>query len=116
MQVHLLYQAYIRLLLADETFIKVSSKYFDWVNIFAFDLMIELPNNTGINKYVIKLVEGKQPLYGPIYSLEPVALKTFKTYIKTFLKVGFIWALKSLTDHCNHLFQSKVRSKSLRLC
>ncbi len=36
---------------------------------------MELPENTGLNEHAIKLVEGKQPLYGPIYALSPVELK-----------------------------------------
>ena len=39
---------------------------------------------------MIELEKGKQPLYRPIYSLEPVEFETFKTYIKTNLANGFI--------------------------
>ena len=49
-----------------------------------------LPEYTKINKHAIKLEDGKQPLYMPIYSLGPVELKTWKTYIKTNLANGFI--------------------------
>ena len=41
-----------------------------------------------MNEHAIELVEGKQPPYGPIYSLGPVKLETLKTYIKTRLKTG----------------------------
>lgn len=51
---------------------------------------MELPKNTGINKYVIELKEDKQPPYKTIYKLEPVELEILKTYIKTHLKIGFI--------------------------
>ena len=44
---------------------------------------IELPKLTGINNQAIDLIESKQTLYGPIYSLGPVELETLKTYIKT---------------------------------
>ena len=56
---------------------------------------MKLPKNTGINKYVIKLQNGKQPPYGPIHGLELVKLKTLKIYIKNHLKTGFIWPFKS---------------------
>ena len=56
---------------------------------------MELPKNTGINKHAIKLQDGKQPPYVPIYSLGLVELETLKTYIKTHLKFGFIWPFKS---------------------
>lgn len=51
---------------------------------------MELSENTGINEYIIKLIDEKQPLYGPIYILSPVELETFKTYIEIHLKTGFI--------------------------
>lgn len=35
------------------------AEYFDFTNIFFFNLIIELPENIGINKYTIKLVEIK---------------------------------------------------------
>lgn len=61
------------------------------------DLVMELPKNTGINKYAIELIEGKQLPYKPIYILNPVKLETFKTYIKTHLKTGFVQPFKCLT-------------------
>ena len=56
---------------------------------------MELPENTGINKHAIELIEGKQPPYGPIYSLGLVELETLKAYIETHLKTGFISPSKS---------------------
>ena len=74
----------------DEASTKVLSKYKDYANVFLFDLAIKLSKNTSINKHVIKLQDGKQPPYRPIYSLRPVELEILKTYIKTYLKTGFI--------------------------
>ena len=54
-----------------------------------------MPENTGINKHAIELEVGKQPSYGPIYSLGPVKLKILKTYIEIHLKTGFIQTFKS---------------------
>lgn len=70
--------------------IKVKVKYFDYADICPFDLAMELPENTRMNKYVIVLIDGKQPLYGSIYALNSMDLKTLKTYIKIYLKTGFI--------------------------
>ena len=56
---------------------------------------MELSENTGINKHAIEMQGDKQPPYGTIYSLGPVELETFKTYIKTHFKTGFIWPSKS---------------------
>ena len=41
-----------------------------------------LPEQAGANEHAIELEEGKQPPYGPIYSLEPVEFETLKTYIR----------------------------------
>lgn len=53
------------------------------------------PERSEINKYSIDLELGKKPLYRLIYSLGPIKLKIFKTYIKTNLANGFIWPSKS---------------------
>ena len=82
--------AKISALIPDKASIKVSPKYADYADVFSFDLAIELSKNTGINEHAIKLQDGKQPPYGPIYSLGPVELETLKIYIKTHLKTGFI--------------------------
>lgn len=59
---------------------------------------MKLPENTGINEYTIKLIEGKQPIHGLIHVPSLVELKILKAYIKTYLKIGFIWLSKSLVD------------------
>ena len=79
----------------DKALTKVPSKYADYADVFSFNLVMELPKNTGINKHAIELRDDKQPPYRPIYSLELVKLKTLKTYIKTHLKTGFIQPFKS---------------------
>ena len=90
MAIHPSREAQISALIQDEAPTKVPSKYADYADVFSFDLAMELPENTGINKHAIELQDGKQPLYGPIYSLGPVELETLKTYIETHLKTGFI--------------------------
>ncbi len=75
---------------------------------------MELPENTGINKHVIELIEEKQPLYEPIYALSLVELETLRIYIKTHLKTGFIWCSKSLVDA--PILFAKKRDGSLYLC
>lgn len=75
---------------------------------------MELPVDTRINEYTIKLIEGKQFPYGPIYALNSVELKTWKTYIKTHLRNGFIRSYKSLAD-APILFDKKPNS-SFWLC
>lgn len=75
---------------------------------------MELPENTGINKHAIELVKGKQPSYGPIYSLGLVKLETLKTYIEIYLKTGFIQPSKSPAGAL--IFFDKKSDGSLRLC
>ena len=51
---------------------------------------VEIPENTGINKYTIKLEESKQLLFELIYCLRLVELEILKTYIKINLANSFI--------------------------
>ena len=101
-------------LIAKEAPTKVPAKYSDFADVFSPDLVIELPEHTEINTHAIDLEEGKQPLYGPIYSLGPVELETLKTYIKTNLANGFIRPSKSPTG-APILFDKKPNG-SLCLC
>ena len=93
---------------------EIPPEYADYANVFSPDLAMELPENTGINEHAIELVEGKQPPYGPIYSLGPVELETLKAYIETHLKTGFIRPSKSPAG-APILFDKKPDG-SLRLC
>ena len=70
--------------------INILMEYFDYANILLTDLAIKLPKNIGINKYTIKLIEGKQALYRPTYTLRKVKLEILKAYIKTHLKTEVI--------------------------
>ena len=67
-----------------------------------------------MNEHAIELEEGKQPPFGPIYSLGPVELETLKTYIETNLANGFIRSSKSPVGALI-LFDRKP-DRSLRLC
>ena len=82
----------------DEAPTQVPSKYTDYADVFFFDLAMELPKNTGIKEHVIELQDDKQSSYRPIYSLGPVELESLKTYIKTYLKTGFIQPSKLLAS------------------
>ena len=78
--------------------VKILDKYSDFTNFFSKEKALVLPERTELNKHAIDLENGKQPPYGPIYSLGPIELETLKTYIKTHLKTGFIRPSKSPTD------------------
>ena len=91
--IHPARKAQLALLLAKE--VTVPNEYLDFANIFSEKSANVLPEQTGANEYAIKLEEGNQPPYRPIYSLEPVELETVKTYIKTNLSNDFIPASKS---------------------
>ena len=74
---------------------RILTEYFDFSNIFFLDSAVELPEHNGINNHPIDLLDDKQLLYSPIYSLGPVELKMLKTYIKANLASGFIRPSKS---------------------
>ena len=94
----------------DKAFTKIPSKYVDYADVFSPDLAMELLENTGINEHAIELIDGKQSLYGPIYSLGPTDLETLKAYIETHLKTGFIRPLSSLWVHPSFLIRSPTEA------
>ena len=75
--------------------VTIPTEYSDFADVFLKKSANVLPERTGANEHAIELEEGKQPPYGPIYSLGPVELETLKTYIETNLANGFIRASKS---------------------
>lgn len=79
----------------DKAPIKIFPEYIDFADVFSPDFAMELPKNSGINKYAIKLIEKQQPPYGPIYSLGLVELEILKAYIEIHLKTRFIRSFKS---------------------
>ncbi len=93
---------------------EISLEYADYSDVFLFDLAMELPMNTGINKHSIEFVGSKQPPNGLINSLSQVELETLMTYIETHLKTGFIRLSKCPAD-ASILFDKKLDG-SLRLC
>ena len=92
MTIHSARQAYLALLLAKK--VSVLAKYVDFADMFSEKLANVLPERTGVNKHVMEFEKGKQPLYGSIYSLGLVELKSLKTYIETNLANGFIRSSK----------------------
>ncbi len=112
--IYLFRAAQIATLQVDKALIKIPAKSSDYADVFSLELAIELLKNTGINKHAIKLIDGKQPPYGPIYAFSPVELETLKAYIETHLKIGFIWPSKSPAG-APILFNKKPDG-SLHLC
>lgn len=92
--IYLASKASIALLLAQK--VNVSKEYTNFWDIFFKKSAVVLLNYTNINKYAINLKPDKQPSYKSIYSLGPVKLEIFKTYIKANYSNKFIWPLKSL--------------------
>ena len=55
MAIHLSREAQILALIQDEAPTEVSSEYANYADVFSFDLAMELPKNTSINKHAIEL-------------------------------------------------------------
>lgn len=91
-------KAQIISLKTDKTLTAILSKYVNVGDIFFPNLTIQLPKHTGINNYVINLMNNQLLLYQPIYNLKLVKLKTLKTYIKMNLANNFIRPSKSPMD------------------
>ena len=96
LNVYPVYTPQIAGLIVKKIVTKVLNKYVNFVNIFFFDLASKLLKHTGINYYIIELVNGQQLIYRPLYSLGPVELKTLKAYIETNLANRFIRPSKLL--------------------
>ena len=107
-------KAQVGALLFNEASTEVPAEYSDYSDIFSAEYAAELLENTRMNEYAIKLEEGKQPPFGPIYSLGPVKLETLKTYIETNLANSFIRPSKSSAG-ASILFDRKP-DESLHLC
>ena len=76
---HPLEIAEIAALQGDKALTKIWTKYSNYTDIFLFDLIMELLENTDMNENVIELIEGKRQSYEPIYTLSLVELETLKT-------------------------------------
>ena len=59
MQVHPLRHAQVGLLLVDKAPVEVPHKYLNYADVFLFDLLMELLENTDMNEHAIKLVKYK---------------------------------------------------------
>ena len=82
LNVHPFYIPQISGLIAEKAPTKVLAEYSDFTDVFFPDLTSDLPEYTGIKDHAIELVNNyQQPLYWPLYSLEPVELETLKAYI-----------------------------------
>ena len=107
-------KAQVKALLFNEASTEVPAVYSDYSNVFSAEYVAKLPENTRVNEHAIKLEEGKQPSFRPIYSLGLVELEILKTYIKTNLANGFIRPSKSPAG-APILFDRKL-DRSFRLC
>ena len=112
MSIHPAREAQIASLIAEE--VKIPTEYSDFADVFSEEKALVLPKRTNLNEHAIELKDGKQPPYGPIYSLGRVELETLKTYNETHLKPRFIWPSKSPAG-APILFDKKPDG-SLRLC
>ena len=112
MLIYLCYQAQVALLTSKKT--GIPAKYSEFSDVFSSDSAAKLPEHTGINNYLINLLDDKQLPYGPIYSLGLVELKMLKTYIEANLASGFIRLSKSSTNTLILFVQKK--NSSFRLC
>ena len=108
--IHQARKAQMALLLAKV--VTVLAKYLDFADVFLKESSNILPKQIKVNEHVIELENGKQLPYKPIYSLKPVKLKTFKTYIKTNLANGFIRTSK-LPENALILFIRKQNNSFL---
>ena len=102
--IHLFSQAQVTMITSEET--GILTEYSKFSDVFSSNSAAELPKHTEINDHLINLLDNKQTLYGPIYSLGIVELENLKTYIKANLANSFIKPSKSPSG-CLILFVRK---------
>jgi len=90
----------------------VSSKYYEFVNVFSKTKAKVLPLHCSYD-LKINLEEGAQPLVGPIYSLS-ASEQALKEFIEENLNTGFIQPISSL--HGAPVLFVKKKYNSLCLC
>ncbi len=113
-EVHPSKKAQIAHLKVHEAPTKIPNKYANFANVFSLKLAAKFSKHTRNNDHTIELIDDWQPLYGFIYSMEPVELKKVKAYIKNNLANGFIRPSKSPARV--FIFFDKKPDRSLRLC
>ena len=110
MPVHFEKQAQIGVLLFDKASTEVLAEYSNYNNVFLAENAAEFLENTGINEHAIKLEEGKQLPFNPIYSLGLVELETLKTYIKSTWLTALSGLLNPLPEHLFFLIGSQIEA------
>lgn len=70
--VHFFYRAKIVFLQVDETSTTILPKYPEFPNVLFFKQILELLKYIEINNHALNPINGKQPSYMSIYSLEPI--------------------------------------------
>ena len=91
--IYLSCQVSVALLTSKE--IGIPTKFSNFFKVFSSDSVAKLPEYTEFDDHPIDLLDNKQPPYSPIYSLGPVKLETFKTFIKANFASSFIRPSKS---------------------
>lgn len=80
----------ILFLIFNKAFIVILATYFSYNIIFLTKNIVKLLKYIRIDNDTIKPEKNNQLLFGPIYSLQLIKLKTLKIYIKINLANGFI--------------------------
>lgn len=98
MSIHSSRKALIITLIVKKTPTKITTEYLNDFDVLSLDLVIELLEYIQINNHAINLMEKKQLPYYLIYIFYSKKLEIFKTYIVTYLKIGFIFLFISLAN------------------
>jgi hypothetical protein len=77
----------------------IPEEYRSWKHLFQEEETIKALPKHQLWDHEIKLEPGKQPTFGPIYTLSKKELKALKTYLEENLKKGFICKLESPAEY-----------------
>jgi hypothetical protein len=90
------------------------AEYNDLAIAFSKEKAEQLPPHRGLLDHTIPLEPGSKPVFGPVYNLSEVELKTLRNYIDDNLEKGFI--RPSTSPYGSPVLFIKKPSGALRLC
>ena len=93
---------------------KLPIEYHDFLDVFSRTDADVLPKHRPGYDHTIELMEGKAPMWGPLYSMSADELKVLKAYIEKMVDKGFIQA--SSSSAASPVLFAKKPGGGLRFC
>lgn len=93
--------------------VEIPTEYIDFTDVFSDEDADKLPPHS-VDEHCIPTEDGKQPPFGPIYSLSQAELEVLRAYIEKNLATDFI--IPSISPAGVPILFTKKKTGGLRLC